>query len=38
MSCSCLFRSQSVVEPGVLKRPDKVKSEEDNMQPLLSLD
>lgn len=32
------FRSQSVVEPGVLKRPDKVKSEEDNMQPLLSLD
>ncbi len=31
-------RSQSVVEPGVLKRPEKVKSEEENMQPLLSLD
>lgn len=36
--CSVSPRSQSVVEPGVLKRPDKVKSEEDNMQPLLSLD
>lgn len=34
----CCCRSQSVVEPGVLKRPDKVKSDEDNMQPLLSLD
>lgn len=30
------FRSQSVVDPGVLKRIDK--NEEENMQPLLSLD
>ncbi|CAB1340244.1 unnamed protein product, partial [Coregonus sp. 'balchen'] len=33
-----VLESQSVVEPGVLKRPEKVKSEEENMQPLLSLD
>ncbi|XP_029705120.1 clavesin-2 isoform X2 [Takifugu rubripes] len=38
LSPKTMKRSQSVVEPGVLKRPDKVKSEEDNMQPLLSLD
>ncbi|CAB1434980.1 unnamed protein product [Pleuronectes platessa] len=38
LSPKTMKRSQSVVEPGVLKRPDKVKSGEDNMQPLLSLD
>lgn len=38
MVSPCVCRSQSVVEPGVLKRADKVKSEEDNLQPLLSLD
>ncbi|KAI9547338.1 Clavesin-2 [Dissostichus eleginoides] len=38
LSPKTMKRSQSVVEPGVLKRPDKVKSDEDNMQPLLSLD
>ncbi|KAA0708377.1 Clavesin-2 Retinaldehyde-binding protein 1-like 2 [Triplophysa tibetana] len=38
LSPKSMKRSQSVVEPGVLKRPEKVKSEEENMQPLLSLD
>ncbi|XP_016379139.1 clavesin-2-like [Sinocyclocheilus rhinocerous] len=38
LSPKTMKRSQSVVEPGVLKRPEKVKSEEENMQPLLSLD
>ncbi|RXM36537.1 Clavesin-2 [Acipenser ruthenus] len=38
LSPKTMKRSQSVVEPGVLKRPDKEKREEENMQPLLSLD
>ncbi|KAG9347488.1 hypothetical protein JZ751_005055 [Albula glossodonta] len=38
LSPKTMKRSQSVVEPGVLKRPEKVKSEEENLQPLLSLD
>ncbi|XP_026100344.1 clavesin-2-like [Carassius auratus] len=38
LSPKTMKRSQSVVEPGVLKRPEKVKNEEENMQPLLSLD
>ncbi|XP_028296478.1 clavesin-2 isoform X1 [Gouania willdenowi] len=38
MSPKTMKRSQSVVEPGVLKRADKVRSDEENMQPLLSLD
>ncbi|XP_077442545.1 clavesin-2 [Stigmatopora argus] len=38
LSPRTMKRSQSVVEPGVLKRPEKVKCDEDNMQPLLSLD
>ncbi|MGH0155746.1 UNVERIFIED_CONTAM: hypothetical protein FKN15_030143 [Acipenser sinensis] len=38
LSPKTMKRSQSVVEPGVLKRPDKEKHEEENMQPLLSLD
>ncbi|NXC44051.1 CLVS2 protein, partial [Psophia crepitans] len=36
LSPKSMKRSQSVVDPGVLKRMDK--NEEENMQPLLSLD
>ncbi|KFO92653.1 Clavesin-2, partial [Buceros rhinoceros silvestris] len=36
LSPKSMKRSQSVVDPGVLKRVDK--NEEENMQPLLSLD